>query len=95
MAKHFSIHEAKAKFSEVIRLVAKRTQVVITHHGNPIAQILPLEQETESLAERIAALTADGRIVSPSANSAQKKHVKLSVVAKRSGALQRFLKGRD
>ncbi len=95
MAKHFSIHEAKAKFSEVIRLVAKRTQVVITHHGNPIAQILPIEQETESLAERIAALTAEGRISSPPVSSASKKRAKLSAVAKRSGALQRFLEDRD
>ena len=33
----YSTYEAKARFSEVLRLVRFGTPVIVTHHGKPVA----------------------------------------------------------
>ena len=40
---HVPVHEAKAKFSEMIRRVGEGEEIVITSHGTPVAKIVPVE----------------------------------------------------
>jgi prevent-host-death family protein len=44
----YSVYEAKARLSEVLRLVKARREVVITERGKPIARILPFEDAKEA-----------------------------------------------
>ena len=37
------VHEAKAKFSEMIRRVGDGEEIVITSHGTPVAKMVPAE----------------------------------------------------
>lgn len=90
MAKSYSIYEAKARFSEVMRLVQKHARVIITHRGNPIAQILPLDNESTNLAGRIEAFERDGKLA-----PAPAKRPTWSSLFKKEGALARFIQDRD
>jgi prevent-host-death family protein len=85
----YSTYEAKARFSEIIRKVKAGRRVVVTHHGVQVAEIRPIDRSTETLAERLAALERDGRI----ARATGAPGVRL--VAKRPGALARFLADRE
>ena len=52
-------YEAKSRFSELIRRVSRGEQILITHHGVPVAVLSPLEPaSTQSPREVIAALKA-------------------------------------
>ena len=86
----YSTYEAKTKFSELLRKVRQGGRVVITFHGEPVAEIRPIEKRVETLEERIERLTAEG-VLSPA--PAQRGTWK--PIAHRPGALQRFLDDRD
>lgn len=59
----YSVYEAKAKLSALLRQVKARHEVVITEHGRPIARVVPFDNgKTESLDERIDRLQAEGVI---------------------------------
>ena len=61
-----STSELKAKCSKIVKGVAqKRTAVVITRHGRPIAKLVPIEDEkTESLFGFAAGkITINGDII--------------------------------
>ena len=60
----FSTYEAKARFSEVIRLVREGRTVQVSYHGKPVAEIRPIEEKTKSLEEHLADLERRG-VVSP------------------------------
>ena len=92
MKKVYSVYEAKAKFSEILRLVRERgATVTITHHGEPVAEIRPVEPPgTGGLEARIVELEERGAVVRASGSGSG-----LQVVARRAGALQRFLAERD
>ena len=52
-------YEAKTRFSELIRRVSRGEQIVITHHGVPIAILAPIEPAAAgSPREVMAALKA-------------------------------------
>ena len=52
-------YEAKTRFSELIRRVSREEQIVITHHGVPVAVLAPVEPvSAQSPREVIAALKA-------------------------------------
>jgi prevent-host-death family protein len=85
----YSIYEAKAKFSEVIRLVRQGRTVTVTHRGEPVAEIRPLT-EKETLDQRLRRLEAAGAI-----HRAVDPKAPLEPIARRPGALQRFLKDRN
>jgi prevent-host-death family protein len=89
--KTISVYEAKAKLSEVLRIVKSRRVVVITERGVPIAKIVPLEQEDEPLGERLARLTAEG-LLHPAAESPRSA---VPAAAPGKGALKRFLADRS
>ena len=84
MAK-YSTYEAKAKFSEILRLVREGKTVYITYHGETVAEIRPT-REPEGLSERLERLRDEGVLQRPAERSGS-----LGVIARRPGALDRFL----
>ncbi len=87
MALTYSIYEAKARFSEVIRRVREGRVVTISYRGEPVAEIRPLErQPKQTTEERMDELRRRGALV-PAANPRQT----FRPVARRPGALARFL----
>lgn len=88
----YSTYEAKTKFSELLRKVRQGGRVVITFHGQPVAEIRPIESSPETFEERLARLEREGQIspaAIPPASGAWKP------IAHRPGALQRFLDDRE
>ncbi len=64
MSRTFSIYEAKAKLSEIIRLVKSRHDVIVTERGVPVARIVPYRQsKEESLQSRIERFQSLGAIL--------------------------------
>jgi prevent-host-death family protein len=52
-------YEAKTRFSELIRRVSRGEQIVITHHGVPVAVLAPVgPSPAQSPQEVVAALKA-------------------------------------
>ncbi len=85
----YSTHEAKAKFSEILRKVRNGQRVEITYHGKTVAEIRPASEVEATLEARLAKLKADG-VISGSA-----EEVTFKPLRPRKGALQRFLEERD
>jgi prevent-host-death family protein len=86
--RHYSTYEAKARLSEILRLVRDREEtVVVSYHGRPIAEIGPVKSlGNESLEDRLARFRASGVTTPP-----REPLASLARVAKRPGALRRFL----
>ena len=85
----YSLYEAKARFSEVIRLVRQGRTVTVTYRGEPVAKIQPAQPEVSGLAERLRHLREIGVLQGGNPDAA------LKPVANRPGALDRFLSERD
>ncbi len=82
----FSIYEAKARLSELIRLVKSRRIVIITERGVPVARMVPYQRsKAETLASRIERLKNLGALLGPKKNFDSKPLVRLK------GAAARFL----
>ena len=90
MAHVYSTYEAKARFSEVIRKVRAGQRVVIAYRGQEVAEIRPLESRTGSLEKTVARLEDEG-VLGRSAKST----APLRPLARRPGALKRFLESRE
>ena len=86
----YSTYEAKARFSEVLRLVNSGTPVTVTRRGEPIAEIRPIEKTPQTMTERLDELERHGVLVR---RRAPRKP--LVAVARRAGALKRFLAERN
>lgn len=86
----YSTYEAKARFSEVIRLVREGRTVHISYHGKPVAEIRPIEGKKKTLEEHLEDLERRGIIV-----PAKDRNAPLEPIAHRPGALQRFLDERE
>lgn len=80
----------KAKFSELIRRVRQGSTIIVSHHGEPVAEIRPIQSTDVGLEERIEQLERRGVLRPPLDLEAP-----LEVVAGRPGALRRFLDERD
>ena len=89
MADIYSTYEAKARFSEVIRKVRGGKRVVVEYHGEPVAEILPIAAPPQSFDRRIAALERAGVVTRGAGRAAYRP------VARRPGALKRFLRERE
>jgi prevent-host-death family protein len=85
----FSTYEAKARFSEVLRMIRAGKTVYITYHGETVAEIRPVSR-SEDLPERLRRLREEGALL----RRAERRGA-LRVVARRPGALERFLDQRD
>jgi prevent-host-death family protein len=92
MKKTYSTYEAKARLSEILKQVRERGETItVTYHGEPIAEIGPVSPEGgTSIADRVRELARNGVIMmsdTPPTN--------LSLLARKAGALDRFLAERD
>ena len=82
----YSVYEAKARFSEVIRQVRDGKTVTVSYRGEPVAEISPIKRRQEpTLDQRLIALERQGALIRSRATHA------LRPVARRHGALARFL----
>jgi len=86
----YSLYEAKAKLSAIIRQVREGRHVLVTVHGEPVAEIRPVAREANDLAARLEQLTERGVLV-----RGERDERALRVVARKPGALARFLAERD
>lgn len=85
----YSTYEAKAKFSEILRKVRAGQRVVIAYHGEEVAEIRPIEKK-KTLAASLRELEEQG-VLSPLVQPRRD----LAPVARKEGALARFLDSRD
>lgn len=51
---HVPVHEAKAKFSEILRRAGDGEEIVITSHGKPVAKVVPPEPPRLSREDAVA-----------------------------------------
>lgn len=87
MAATYSVYEAKARFSEVIRQVRDGETVTVSYRGEPVAEIRAIKSHgTPTLEERLMELERSGELV----RSAVPRST-LRPVERRPGALSRFL----
>jgi len=86
----YSLYEAKAKLSAIIRRVREGHRVLVTVHGNPVAEIRPVEPKAGTLADRLERLADRGIVL-----RARDPAAPLRPVARKPGALRRFLDDRD
>jgi prevent-host-death family protein len=56
------IREAKINLSKLLKNVQKGEEIIITDRGKPVGKIVPVTQESLSLAERINRLERQGWI---------------------------------
>ena len=94
MSEQYSIYDAKAKLSALVRQVREGQSFVITVHGEPVAELRPIESHPikQTLEERIADLTARGAILPSKISPSEPRSFPLG--PKKPGALKRFLKDR-
>jgi prevent-host-death family protein len=85
----YTTYEAKAKFGEVLRKVRRGQRVVISYRGREIAEIRPLEP-AGSVGDLLRRHEERGTI-----EPAAEPTGPLRPVARRRGALARFLESRD
>lgn len=91
MAITYSVYEAKARFSEVLRQVRDGKTVTISFRGEPVAEIRAIKkQHSPTLDERLAELERNGCLV-PAAFPTKG----IGSIERRPGALARFLEERD
>lgn len=90
MQRRYSIYEAKARLSELIRAVKRRQRVTITERGRPVAEVVPCEPtEGREMEQRLAQLHAAGSLI-----AARRPPPSIASIARRPGALRRFLRDR-
>lgn len=90
MSEIYSIYDAKARFSEVIRKVREGKTVLVSYHGKTVAEIRPVEGADTELARRLQMLEGLGLVT-----AGGDRRGALRPLARRPGALDRFLADRD
>ena len=95
MNETYSLYEAKARLSAIVRLVREGRSVTITVHGKPVAELRPYQKpdRPQSLAERLAELTARGEVTPAAREPSDSSTFRLG--EKKPGALERFLDDRE
>ncbi len=86
----YSTYEAKARFAEVMRQVREGKTVTVSYRGEPVAEIRPIQPEPATIEQRLEDLERRGVLVRSSLARRP-----LPVVARRAGALDRFLTERN
>ena len=89
MADLYSVYEAKARFSEVIRQVREGRTITISYRGEPVAEIRPAEK-SESFEARLERLRRQGIVIRSSG-----PRTEIVPGEPSPGALDRFLSERD
>lgn len=95
MPDQYSLYEAKARLSSLVRQVREGRTVIITVHGVPAAELRPVDVSArpQSLEERLAELDARGAIVRARRSPADTDAFPIGPRSR--GALKRFLAERD
>lgn len=83
----YSIYDAKAHLSQLLKRVKAGKEIVISERGTPIVKMVPISQE-QNFSERLVHLKSLG-VILPRKNKKQAKGLS------RPGALKRFLKDRE
>lgn len=83
----YSIYQAKARLSEIIRMVKARRRVIISERGVRVAEVIPYaNNQSEKLADRIDRLMKSGSILP------KKEPFQFETLINRPGAVKDFLK---
>ena len=90
MRNTYSLYEAKAKLSAIVRMVREGTTVVVTLHGEPVVEMRPIASRGSGLEAKMDELADRGVLVRP---AGARKNAR--AVTRRPGALKRFLAERD
>lgn len=86
----YSLYEAKARLSAIVKMVREGRTVVVTLHGEPVVEMRPIERRGAGLEARMNELEDRGVIVRPDSSRMQAGRV-----TRKPGALKRFLADRD
>jgi prevent-host-death family protein len=89
MPETYTAYEAKTKLGEILRKVRSGQRILISYHGEEVAEIRPLAAK-HSLKARLRRHKEQGTLSAATAKSA-----KLKPVVRKRGALERFLESRD
>jgi len=90
MKTKYSIYEAKTHLSEILRQVRQNRTVVITDRGKEVARVVPMV-ELSNFEKRLEAFERAGIVTTPSDPDPSK----IRMIARRPGALKRFLESRN
>jgi prevent-host-death family protein len=90
MSDSYSLYEAKARLSEILRRVREGRTVTISYRGEPVAEVRPVAKRPGGIKERLRALAERGQYL-----AAERPFPAIARVAKRPGALRRFLRDRS
>lgn len=90
MRDSYSLYEAKARLSALVRMVREGRTVVITVHGEPAVEMRRIEPDATGLERKLARLEQRGIVTRRRQAKSQ-----LQPVVRRKGALKRFLTERD
>ncbi len=82
----YSLYDAKARLSEILRRVRAGETIIVTYRGEAVAEIRPIGWGADEMEERLSRLAARGVVV----RSAERRG-KLGPIVDRPGALKRFL----
>jgi prevent-host-death family protein len=85
----YSLYEAKAHLSAIVRRVREGRTVVVTVHGRPVAEIRPVIEGDGGTEARLRELAERGVLTPARSRGA------FVAVRRRPGALARFLDDRD
>lgn len=86
----YSLYEAKAKLSAIVRRVREGHTVVVTLRGEPAVEIRPVAPKATGIEARMAELEARG-VLTP----ARSKDRSFKPLINRPGGLKRFLDDRN
>lgn len=89
MRNTFSLYEAKAKLSAIVRMVRDGSTVIVTLHGEPVVEMRPIQDHGTGLESRLDELASRGVLVRQAPINAP------TTVVRKSGALKRFLDARE
>ena len=90
MSRVYTTYEAKARFSELLRQVRSGQRVRISYRGEEVAEVRPLAPPERSFADHLGTLEQRG-VLTPKTSMA----ANWRPLARRPGALHRFLESRD
>lgn len=90
MRNTYSLYEAKAKLSAIVRQAREGHPVIVTVHGEPAVEIRAVGVAATGIGARLDQLAERGILV-----RAEGERPPLRTVARRPGALERFLSDRD
>ena len=90
MKNTYSLYEAKAKFSAIVRKVREGQPVIVTLHGDPVVEIRPIRGESKGIEARFRELEEKGIL-----SKAENPKAKFRIGQRVQGALKQFLEERD